>query len=107
MPSKIIKNPTTEAADAEFIVCFRVADLPIPYVPAQIMACTECGARVWLADNSPQNVPIICDHCAKIAIAKDGEEPMLYMTERQARSIGGRARVQELLDVVVKAMRPK
>ena len=49
--------------DEIVIVCMRLADMPGPPVLASVVNCNTCGARCWLADSSPHNLPILCKVC--------------------------------------------
>lgn len=100
MPTFITKIPRIDAADAQFIICFRVVDEPIPNVPARILVCRDCLQRVWLADSSPQDRPCVCYQCAIPIIEKDGEEPLIGITEGQAAAAQDHissVRIQKLL----------
>lgn len=105
MPIKVVKSKA-DLDQIQMVVCQRVNDLPIPFVPAKILRCSNCKERVWLADNSPQHIPIWCMQCAEIAIAVDGEEPMISVTQRMARDVGSYVRLQRLLDAAVKREKP-
>ncbi len=79
-----------EAADAQAVVCTKVTTLPIPVVPATIQHCSACGERIWLADNSPRGIKLICYECIEpdlIAEIEKGEEVTVSMTEYSARNI--------------------
>lgn len=105
MPTFITKIPRIDAADAQFIICFRVVDEPIPHVPARILVCRECLERVWLADSSPQDRPCVCFQCAEPIIAASGEEPMIAITEGQATAAADHissVRLHQLLTAHVK-----
>lgn len=84
---RVISDPKTEAADAHAVVCLRVVDMPIPYVPAKIMLCTGCGHRVWFADSSPRGIPIKCQRCVEIHISEtDDTMTVLATTEQVAEA---------------------
>lgn len=42
--------------DVALVVCSRVSDLEVPYVPADKMTCSACGQDIWLAHSSPRNI---------------------------------------------------
>lgn len=66
-----------EAAQADFYVCFRQADLPpiSGYPPAvqrdvaqnrqtsTRQPCESCGETILVSADPPPNVPRICTHC--------------------------------------------
>lgn len=66
-----------EAAQADFVACFRVADLPaISAFPASIQAevrenrrhstrqpCEKCGETILVSAGNPAGIPRICTHC--------------------------------------------
>lgn len=59
-----------DAANADYIICHRVTDLPIPHRPAQIENCCKCGERIWCSINSPKKPLRICFKCMEPTIAK-------------------------------------
>jgi predicted RNA-binding Zn-ribbon protein involved in translation (DUF1610 family) len=66
------------------VLCHTVTKLPIPFVPAKIVRCAECRARVWLADSSPQDVKVVCVSCGvKLAKSEPGPHTVV-ITKRQA-----------------------
>lgn len=42
------------------VMCVRIEDMPTPHVPAHEERCSECGARIWVANNSPKKPPRFC-----------------------------------------------
>lgn len=81
---QIVSDPHAEASGADMIICFRVKDLPIPYVAAKIMVCTGCGERCWFSNTSPRGIPIKCHHCAADVIAaRADEEELVFITRKQ------------------------
>lgn len=97
MPIKLIRDPLNEAADADFVICMRVADVPIPSKPAIIMRCAECGERVWFANSSPRQPKRICWQCAAPILSAD-KEPELMMTPGIACAIVTGKDNTELID---------
>ena len=70
--------------DEAILICWRVVDLPIPYVPAQIRVCTGgCLERVWVAHSSPQDVRPVCAHCAEPIIAADPDPQFQKISDAQ------------------------
>lgn len=57
------------------IVVARIADLPVPYTPAEPSTCSECGAPVWLGYAVRADVPFgipVCWPCAEPRIIAEG-----------------------------------
>lgn len=66
-----------EAAQADFVVCMRQADLmPISSLPPQVQPlareerqrstrqpCESCGETILVSDAAPPGVPRVCTHC--------------------------------------------
>jgi hypothetical protein len=82
----LVDDPATEASGADIVVCYRVAELPIPSVPGKIVICTQCAERIWLADSSPQQSKRLCWQCAGPLMEAD-DDLHIMMTRRQAREI--------------------
>jgi hypothetical protein len=51
------------------LVCHRVAELPIPPMPAFIVRCAHCNAQIWVVLNSPSDVRRICSRCARASFS--------------------------------------
>jgi hypothetical protein len=82
----VTRNPRVDANVADFVVCHRVAKLPIPYVSAQIEHCSKCKERIWVAHTSPKKPPKICYDCAAPIMEKD-DDLKIIITERQAKEV--------------------
>lgn len=65
------------ANDCDAVVCMRVIDLPIPPVPSEIVKCSGCGERVWVAFSSPRKPPRLCAPCAMSRMAGDDVTSMV------------------------------
>jgi hypothetical protein len=84
------------AGDDAILVCNRVADMPIPYVPADIRFCTGgCLERVWVARSSPEARPV-CMQCVESIAAVEPDIRVEAPTAEQAvevlRWLGARKR---------------
>lgn len=87
---RLVTNPRMEAADAQIVVCTRVTELPIPFKPATIEHCPDCGERVWLANSSPRGVKLMCYQCIEPTILAEmdkGEEVIISMTKDTANHL--------------------
>jgi len=90
---EVVKEP--KASEAQFVLCNRVKDMPIPYHPAKIMLCEECGERVWLSNDTPQGIPVLCMQCGVARIKAEGEEPTIMITEQQLENVAKYVREAE------------
>src|SRR5215813_1043892 len=62
------------------LICYRVAEVPIPYRPGTIRICTQgCLERVWVADSSPTHARPVCWECAA-TLFEDSDEVKLMLT---------------------------
>jgi hypothetical protein len=77
---KIIMD--NEATEHDYLVCYRLSDLPNPPVAAIITACEACEAEVWVALSSPIKPIRICVQCA---LSLKAEETAI--TEKQIEDI--------------------
>jgi hypothetical protein len=87
---EIVNNPGIDAQDADYVVCLRVADLPIPYRRAEIRECSICHERVWLGHSSPRKPPIICHPCWDVATA-NADQIKVMLTPELARKLVNRS----------------
>ncbi len=86
MPVEIIKNPKTEAANVDMVICIRVFDSPTAKGPGTVIAdCAECGEKVWVAPSSPTGPKRVCSQCADKFIGEDGDEPHILVSESYVR----------------------
>lgn len=74
---KIITDPRREAAEVDFVVCHRIADLPIPTRPAHEERCSQCRERIWVGERAPVTPPRLCVYCG---LAKSGDVAMVLVT---------------------------
>jgi hypothetical protein len=91
----VVNNPKVEGNVADFVVCHRVSELPIPYVKAEIQHCSKCNERIWVAHTSPSKIPTLCWNCATPLIAED-DDTRIMITERQ------RAEVHKYMQLIQK-----
>lgn len=61
--------------DVDFIICERVADLPVPLRPAKQIACCECREMVWISEKTLALAagPPLCFVCAVKKVASGDE----------------------------------
>ncbi len=87
MPVEIIKDPKTEAANVDMVVCIRVADKPLTPEMKGVTAdhCSECGEEVWVAPTSPTQPKRVCAQCADKLISEDGVEPHVLVSQHYVR----------------------
>ena len=89
----VIHNPKVNAAKADYVICYRVADLPIPYTEARIETCCKCNERIWIALSSPEEPSRICYQCIEPIIKKgqtsqkEEDQVRLMVTEKQIRDM--------------------
>lgn len=88
-----------EGSKPDFVVCKRVFDVPIPAVAAEVSHCTKCGERIWVAESSPKDPPVVCFQCIEVVIAndKDPEEPTIILSQNSIESPTAQAQAQHLL----------
>ena len=59
------------AEPRQIIVCTRIADLPVPYAPAQQALCSVCGHDIWLGYAVLRDVPDgepTCQQCVALTV---------------------------------------
>jgi len=62
----------------DVLPCARVDDMPEPTARSFIVQCVQCGARIWVAYESPIEPMRMCVHCsmARTAQIKKSGEPI-------------------------------
>lgn len=62
----------------DVLPCARVDDMPVPTARSFIVQCVQCGARIWVAYESPIEPMRMCVHCsmARTAQIKKSGEPI-------------------------------
>lgn len=88
MPMAFTNNPKRDAAKADFVVCLRVKDYPIPRRVSKIERCKECGERIWFADTSPVGPPLICNPCCVMMMATSKDKLTLMVSETTRQLAG-------------------
>lgn len=74
--------------DESVLVCERVLDMPIPPLLSSIGRCSECPARVWVAQSSPKaRSRTLCMPCARKIMAADPSLKFERLTDEQVRDI--------------------
>jgi hypothetical protein len=68
--------------EADVLLCFRVADSPVPSTRSFTDACRMCGAAIWVAYSSPPVGKRLCMQCGMPLLAKD-KDAKFEMTEAQ------------------------
>ena len=63
----------------EVLICLRVDEAVIPPAPSFNCQCELCGARIWVAHNSPIKPARICGACS-FAGAIGGKADMTFCT---------------------------
>lgn len=65
----------------------RVADLAVPYAPAQKVRCSECGETCWLGDalrwDVPDGIPM-CTRCCEEKIEPEDTVVVTPSVRREA-----------------------
>lgn len=82
-----IEDCTAGPDDEETVVCIRVTEKPIPEVPATIVNCVDCGARIWLADSSPRGIKCKCFECVEKQMATEKEGNVLVLNAEQRKKL--------------------
>jgi hypothetical protein len=77
---ELIHNPSVEGANADVVVCRRVADMPIPGAPAEIQRCSYCDERIWVALSSPKKPLRACWQCVG---AKFADQDQTYLVTQR------------------------
>ena len=77
---ELIDNPRVEGANADVVVCRRVADMPIPGAPAEIQRCSYCDERIWVALSSPMKPLRACWQCVE---AKFADQDQTYLVTQR------------------------
>jgi hypothetical protein len=70
-----------EAETLDAVCCMRVADLPIPRVPAQMEQCCKCGERIWVSHSSPRKPKRWCVQCLQAINQHDDHIWLTWMGE--------------------------
>jgi hypothetical protein len=56
-------------AAKEFVLCERIANMPVPFVPSHAVKCSDCGESVYLAVGNVFYEPL-CTVCASRLICE-------------------------------------
>ena len=67
--------------DEVVMACMRVADLPIPAVPANVEDCRECKEPVWV-DETATHDAVICIQCLERSGLKVSDTPHPAVVKR-------------------------
>jgi len=62
--------------DKAFVVCYRQARLPVPFVFSRDAACSQCGTQVWMSEETDKirkskDADVICDRCCASLVKDD------------------------------------
>lgn len=76
------------AGETEYLVCYRVEDLPAPRASSVRDKCGKCNEPVWQAKSSPMK-KVVCIQCAAEMMRGRNDVEIIPPTENQVDDIAG------------------